>query len=129
MLLFYSSYGDEEGLEYLLEQSEANGKYNVAFEAAYLLAKPERCIKILIASKRFAEAAMFAKSYCPHMISDVLNEWSAVLKATKLPFTPENIVESPGFKEALSESNQLYQGHIKPNLYDQPRAPADELEM
>ena len=31
LLLFYSSIGDEEGLEYLLEASEANGKYNVAY--------------------------------------------------------------------------------------------------
>lgn len=104
LLLFYSSYGDEEGLEFLLEQSEANGKYNVAFEAAYLLAKPERCIQILMASKRYAEAAMFAKSYCPAMIPSVLNEWSTVLKATKLPFSPENVLESPAFKEALIEA-------------------------
>ena len=58
LLLFYSSYGDEQGLKKLLEDSEAAGKYNVAFETAYLLAMPERCVKILMASKRFAEAAM-----------------------------------------------------------------------
>ena len=44
LLLFYSSYGDEAGLQYLLEESEKNGKYNIAFESAYLLALPERCV-------------------------------------------------------------------------------------
>jgi len=43
-LLFYSSYGDEQGLHYLLDLSEKEGKYNVAFETAYLLALPERCV-------------------------------------------------------------------------------------
>ena len=65
LLLFYSSIGDEEGLEYLLGASEASGKYNVAYQAAFLLAKPERCVDILVAAKRYAEAAMFARAHCP----------------------------------------------------------------
>jgi coatomer subunit beta' len=44
LLLFYSSYGDEEGLRKLVEAAERNGKYNVALEAAYLLADSEKCI-------------------------------------------------------------------------------------
>jgi coatomer subunit beta' len=51
-----------------LDSSEEQGKYNVAFEAAYLLALPDRCVEILIKSKRFAEAAQFAKNYIPSMI-------------------------------------------------------------
>lgn len=38
MLLFYSSYGDQEGMTRLAAAAEAAGKYNVAFEAYYLLA-------------------------------------------------------------------------------------------
>jgi coatomer subunit beta' len=57
LLFFYSSYGDEQGLLSLLEESEADGKYNVAFEVAYLLALPERCVDILVKARRFAEAA------------------------------------------------------------------------
>lgn len=94
LLLFYSSYGDEQGLLRLLNDSEAAGKYNVAFETAFLLALPERCVKILMASKRFAEAAMFAKSYCPNMVTPIMKEWSALLDQLKLPFKPENIFES-----------------------------------
>jgi len=41
----------------LLEISEEQGKYNIAFETAYLLAMPERCVDILLKSKRFSEAA------------------------------------------------------------------------
>jgi coatomer subunit beta' len=72
MLLFYSSYGDEEGLTRLVEQSERSGKYNVALEAAYLLGDADRCIKILLKSKRVAEAAMFARAYAPSKIPTVM---------------------------------------------------------
>ena len=43
-------------------------KYNIAFETAFLLALPDRCIQILIKSKRFPEAALFAKSYIPKYV-------------------------------------------------------------
>lgn len=48
LLLFYSSYGDEEGLKYLYQQSLADGKLNIAFESAYLLALPQECVQILV---------------------------------------------------------------------------------
>jgi coatomer subunit beta' len=48
LFLFYSSYGDEEGLKYVMAESEKDGKYNIAYEAAYLLALPEECLSILM---------------------------------------------------------------------------------
>lgn len=85
-LLFYSSCGDAEGMEKLLEDAESNGKYNVAFEAAYLLGEAQRCTKILIKSKRIGEAVLFARSHCPSMMAEVLKEWDQTLKQKELPF-------------------------------------------
>lgn len=99
LLLFYSSYGDEQGLKYLLDLSEEHGKYNVAFESAYLLALPDRCVEILLKSKRFSEAAQFAKNYMPSMIPQIMKDWAEVLKQNELPFVPENIFESSATKE------------------------------
>ena len=67
-MLYYSSYGDEEGLKYVYTESELEGKYNIAYEAAYLLALPEECVNILMKAKRFGEAAMFARAYVPNMV-------------------------------------------------------------
>lgn len=72
LLLFYTSYGDEEGLRKLVDAAERSGKYNVALEAAYLLADPERCIQILLKAKRVAEAAMFARAYAPSKVELVM---------------------------------------------------------
>ena len=129
LFLFYSSYGDQEGLNYLLEKSEEKGKYNIAYETAFLLALPEKCVSILIKSKRFSEAAMFAKSYIPTMIPQVMKEWADVLKQNELPFIPENIFESGSHKEIMMKASQIYSENIVPQIYNQPRAPADEIEL
>ena len=114
LLLFYSSYGDEQGLNYLLDKSEEKGKYNIAYESAYLLALPERCVTILIKSKRYSEAAMFAKSYIPSMIPQVMKEWSEILKQNELPFIPENIFESSSHKDLMLNASKIYTENIAP---------------
>jgi coatomer subunit beta' len=80
LLLFYSSYGDEDGLRNLADNAEKNGKYNVALEAAYLLSDADRCIHILLKSKRVAEAAMFARAYAPSKVPLVMKQWEESLK-------------------------------------------------
>lgn len=85
-LLFYSSCGDLEALQRVAENAETNGKYNVAFQAAYLTGDADKCIKILIKSKRIAEAAFFARAYCPSKIEAVIKTWEEALKTRKLPF-------------------------------------------
>ena len=75
---------------------------------------PERCVKILVKSKRFAEAAQFAKSYIPSMIPEVMKDWAEVLKQNELPFVPENIFESPSHKDAMMQSMQIYSEQIEP---------------
>lgn len=57
LFLFYSSVGDQEGMTKLADEAEKHGKYNIAFEAAYLLTDAERCVRVLEKAKRFAEAA------------------------------------------------------------------------
>jgi len=56
----------------LLVESEKEGKYHISFEVAYLLALPEKCVEILTKSKRYSEAAMFARSYIPTLVPDVI---------------------------------------------------------
>jgi len=64
----------------LYEEALKDGKYNIAYQTAYLLAMPEACIDILMKSKRYSEAAMFARSYIPTALPKVMKEWTEVLK-------------------------------------------------
>ena len=47
------------------------GKFNVAFEAAFMVADADRCLNILIKSNRLGEAAMFAKAYIPSKLDTI----------------------------------------------------------
>jgi len=90
-LLFYSSCGDLHNLKRLALAAETNGKYNVAFQAAYLTGDVDQCLKILVSAKRPAEAAFFARAYCPSKVESVAEAWEEALRSRKLPFTPERL--------------------------------------
>lgn len=107
LFLFYSSYGDREGLSKVVEQAELNGKYNVAFEAAFLLADSERCVKILLKSKRVAEAAFFARAYAPSHLGLVMKQWKETLDAKKLPFEPQDIKKLEEWQETMAEAAEV----------------------
>ena len=70
-MLLYSSYGDQEGLTRLAQKAEDAGKYNVAFEVAFMIADADRCLNILVKAKRLGEAAMFAKVYVPSRLKEI----------------------------------------------------------
>lgn len=70
----------------MVDLAEKSGKYNVALEGAYLLADVDKCIRILIKSKRIAEAAMFARAYAPSKVGEVIKIWEDALKQRELPF-------------------------------------------
>ena len=126
LLLFYSSYGDEQGLTELAAKAEQLGKYNVAFEAYYLLAQVDNCLNVLVKSKRMAEAAIFARAYCPSRLSEVIPKWSGMLKEQNFPFSPDDItqIQAEQIQQDISKEQQLRQ-----QLYQQPREPASQLEQ
>lgn len=86
LLLFYSSYGDAEGLQRVAAEAEEAGKYNVAYEAALLTGDAERCFEILLKANRVAEAAFFARAYAPSLLQKAMKPWSDMLQQKKLPF-------------------------------------------
>lgn len=52
------------------------GKLNIAYEAAYLLGDSDRCLDVLLKSKRLGEAAFFARVYIPTRLAEVTHLWS-----------------------------------------------------
>jgi len=76
-------------LNKLAESAETAGKFNIAFEAYYLLAKPDRCLEVLLKAKRVAEAALFAKAYVPSRLAEMTKLWEENLKEQGLQFAPE----------------------------------------
>ena len=50
-------------------------KMNVAYQCYYLTNQPFKCIEVLTKSKRFPEAALFARTYAPDQVSSCVKLW------------------------------------------------------
>jgi coatomer subunit beta' len=75
LLLLYSSLGNLEGMERLAVMAADGGKTNVAFLANLILGNVEACCDLLLATKRFPEAAFFARTYLPSRVSETVSLW------------------------------------------------------
>mmetsp|Transcript_5141 Transcript_5141/g.4631 ORF Transcript_5141/g.4631 Transcript_5141/m.4631 type:complete len:986 (-) Transcript_5141:43-3000(-) len=80
LLLLYTSSGDKDGMIKLANDATTTGRFNVAFLAYFITGQVEKCVQLLIDSGRIPEAAFFARTYVPSMISSVLQVWKADLK-------------------------------------------------
>ena len=75
----------------MADKAEQKGKFNVAFEAYFLLAQPDKCIDVLVKSKRIAEATLFAKAYVPSRLPGLIKQWEEHLKEQGLQYAPETV--------------------------------------
>ncbi len=48
---------------------------NVAFQAYFMTNQPSKCIDVLIKSRKFSEAALFARTYFPERVSECVKIW------------------------------------------------------
>ncbi|KAF4315505.1 hypothetical protein JM18_008719 [Phytophthora kernoviae] len=75
LLILYTSRGDKEGLVRLAGLAREKRRYNIAFICWLLLGKTTECVDMLKETKRFPEAAFFARSYCPSKMQLVMDKW------------------------------------------------------
>lgn len=75
LLLLYTAAGKQDKLKALATTAAGDEKTNVAFISLFLQGRVSECVDLLCETQRLPEAAMFARSYCPSRISDVLTLW------------------------------------------------------
>ena len=54
-------------------------RMNIAYMCYFLTNNPQKCIDVLIKSKRFSEAALFARTYYSERISECVKLWKESL--------------------------------------------------
>jgi len=79
LLLLHTAAGDRASMEALLEEAVAGGKMNIAFTTMLLLGRVEECADLLVKTRRFPEAALFARTYVPSRVPGILDLWRADL--------------------------------------------------
>jgi coatomer subunit beta' len=103
LLLLYSATGNLEGMEKLAKLAREDGKTNVAFVSNLLCGNVEACADILIETKRFPEAAFFARTYLPSRVDEIVGMWKEDLAS--ISETAAKALASP------SENPDLFPDH------------------
>lgn len=75
LLMMYSAQGNSKGMERLAAEAHEQGKHNVGFLANFLLGRVEQCLDILVETGRLPEACLFARTYLPSKMSELVTLW------------------------------------------------------
>jgi coatomer subunit beta' len=79
------------------------GKHNIAFSALMSLQAIGEILDLLIKTDRLPEAALFARSYCPEKISDIVQLWKSDLKAKQKIKVAESLADPANYSNLFPE--------------------------
>lgn len=110
LLLLHTSTGNAEGLHGLAVSAAAAGLNNIAFISHLSLGQSSECLDILIKTSRFAEAGLFARTYLPSRVEEIVSLWKSDLMkadrskiAKRLASPTEDQTAFENFQQALEE--------------------------
>lgn len=101
LLLLYSSSGDVENLKQLAEAARSAGQHQIAFLCLVLTKQFRSCCALLQAEGRYAEAALFCRTYCPSLLEEAVAMW----RRNRVPGASiKSVKEAKGRREAEAGS-------------------------
>ena len=80
LLLYYSSIQDRTKLKDLADKAKEYGLFNISFACYFQLNDIDKCVDLLIKAKRYPEASVFCRTYCPSKLNDVISKWNTLLE-------------------------------------------------
>ena len=83
LLLIASAKRDAALLAHVGAAARARGEMNLAFAALLQTGDVRACVEVLRESDRVPEAAMFARTYAPSLVPELVEAWRASLAAGK----------------------------------------------
>ncbi|TIB10874.1 hypothetical protein E3P92_03069 [Wallemia ichthyophaga] len=105
LLLVYTSSGDKGGMQELAELAIQAGQNNIAFAALLQLGQPGECVDCLLRNQRYAEAGLFASTYCRDKIQECTAAWKSSLLGEKKDKIAKSIGDPENQPELFSNSN------------------------
>jgi len=95
LLLLLSSTNNKAQLIKLAEKCEEKGRYNISWQAWWLVGDVNKCLDLLIKSGRYPEAILFGRNYgVDHeRLSNYIKEFKDVLKLKKKDKISERLID------------------------------------
>ena len=72
---------DEALLRHVAEAARAKGELNLAVAALVQLQDTRGVVDVLMQAQRLPEAALFARTYAPHLVPETVRAWKASIRA------------------------------------------------
>lgn len=114
LLLLYSSVGNTEKMKTLAKNALDSGKNNIAFTCLLQIRDVDGCIDIFLNAQRFSEACLFARTYAPSRLEEILKRWKAYLEQKEKYKLADLIMESidntdffPDLEKTLDLENEF----------------------
>lgn len=85
------------------QDSDLDSSSNVAFAAAFASGDYEGCINILMARKRYPEASLMARTYCPKMLETCAIKWKELLNEKGENLTAQTIALPSEYPEKFQQ--------------------------
>lgn len=106
LLLLHTSTGNTQGLTDLATMATEAGLNNIAFISNLSLGQSSQCLDILIKTHRYAEAGLFARTYFPSRIDEIVSLWRADLESSNRSRVAKRILSPNEDFEAFENLQQ-----------------------
>ena len=89
LVMIHASTGNAEGMASVGQLAVATGDVHAAVLAHFLTGQVDACVDLLVMHGRLPEAAIFARTYCPGRLTDVVARWRKNMVAGDLTTSSE----------------------------------------
>lgn len=113
LLLYYSCISHKDKLRELGEVAFSDGNFNISFNCFLQINDVHKCVKILLDSNQIPEAALFCRTYCPSLLSTVLENWNEKLNEVDPSHRTQVRILNPieNNEKTIEESEKLIENY------------------
>lgn len=141
LLLLYVAQGNVDGIARIAESALQAGEFNTAFLCKFLLHDRQGCLDLLVRSQRAPEAALFARSFLPSRVPEMVECWKKSLRSKGEHRAAERILDPaeeperfPTWSSAVEQerlilgavNGSMDRSQIEPTVFESPVADVEQ---
>ncbi|OMJ29003.1 Coatomer subunit beta' [Smittium culicis] len=106
LLMLYSSSGNLEGLSKLKTLASEAEMDRLEFISSFLSRKPSDCLDLLVKTNHLPEASLFARTYLPSKIPDVVHLWKNSLSNSNKEKAAQSLADPTDYANLFGNYSQ-----------------------
>ncbi len=103
LLVYYGASGNKNGMQSLGKIAKETGKNNIAFVTDLLVGNVDQCIDLLVGTERIPEAALFARTFAPSKMSNLVKDWKSLLEESNKKKAAEALADPADYENLFPD--------------------------